>query len=184
MKLLSVVGVMLTAVAASPAEDAPGGPAKEIPELQPLGRFVGTWDTRMTYKSADGPGGPAEVKGTGSAEWVHGGRFLRQTWSFGAGGGLPAGSGSTMMTYDPAAKVYRSWMFFSGGSVFESEGEWNPKTRTFTWTGGVGRDPMKTTTTATFQNDGSERWSMVVKDKDGKVVNEATGTNTRRNGKE
>lgn len=158
------------------ADDVAVGPAREIPELQPLNRFAGSWDTRMTVRVAGTPGEPASVQGTSKAEWVHGGRFLRQAWSYRASGTLPAGSGSTMMTYDPEAKVYRSWMFFSSGATLESQGRWNPQSNTFTWTGRNGRS----TTTATFKEDGTEHWSMVEKDATGKVLSEASGVNTRR----
>lgn len=155
--------------------EAPAGPAEGIPELRPLARFAGVWDTQMTLTLAGLPNGKAAVKGSCTAEWIHGGRFLRQNWGYDAGDGLPAGSGSTMMTYDPEAKVYRNWMFFSSGTVLESEGTWDEKAATFTWTG---RGPTKSVTTAKFPADGTERWSLVDRDKDGKVVREAVGTNT------
>lgn len=172
MKTLVCAAALLVAVPAGAAD----GPAADVPELKELSRFAGTWDSTMTVKDAAGKA--TTVTGTTTAEWVHGGRFLRQTWANKGGGGLPAMDGSAMYTYDASAKVYRAWMFNSAGPAAEAEGTWDAKANTFTWASKGG--PVSTTLTAAFKADGSEAWKMVVKDKDGKVLEEAGGTNTPR----
>jgi hypothetical protein len=122
------------------------------------------------------------VKTTGSAagEWIHDGRFLRQTWSVNAAEGLPAFNGSSIRTYDPRTKTYRTWSFDSGGNTEESQGTWDPKTRTLVWkvrenlSGGI------TTSTSTFPEEGKETWSLLIKDGDGEVLADVNGTGTRR----
>jgi hypothetical protein len=120
----------------------------------------------------------SEGKGKSSAEWTLGGRFLRQSWQFSAGN--VAISGETMMTYDPDARRYRSWMFVSAGAVVVSEGQWDAETRTFTWTGRSEQEGLKFATKATFEEDGNtERWSFVEEDHSG-IVMESSGVNVRR----
>jgi hypothetical protein len=160
--------------------EEPQGPARDVPELQVLNHWAGTWGTELTTKpNADLPNG-AKAKGRATGEWVHGGRFLRQTWAMEESQGIPKLSGSTMMTYDPRKKVYRSWSFFSNGYTSESQGVWDPKSRTLTSTSRDAESGRTTTTKATFAEDSTETWSIVEKDRDGKIGSETTGKNTRR----
>jgi hypothetical protein len=162
----------------APAAD-PAGPAPDVPELKALSHWAGQWSTKMTVKpNRDLPNG-AGGTGTAVGEWVHAGRFLRQTWSLDSTTGLPKMSGSTMMTYDPQRKAYRSWSFFSTGAVSEATGTWDANTRTMTWTARDG--DLTTVTTAAFTADGrNETWSIVTKDRAGNVVGDTSGTNTRK----
>ena len=87
---------------------------------------------------------------------------------------------TSMMTYDPDKKVYRTWSFFSSGHVSESEGRWDQKSRTMRSTG---RNPVNGSTfiiTATFPTDGVETWGIIEKDRDGKIVGETTGKSVPR----
>jgi hypothetical protein len=159
-------------------QDAPG-PAPEIPELRPLEHYVGDWLASSNLKGDPEAADGAKTTGTARGEWILGGRFLRQTWKLDDAGELGPLSGMTLMTYDPARKVYRSWAFSSTGSALESEGRWAPGTRTMTWTG---RDPTSdntTTTTAAFSPDGVENWRIVQKARDGRIVGEIVGQNRR-----
>jgi hypothetical protein len=159
--------------------EEPQGPSKDVPELQALNHWVGKWDSTLTTKpNADLPNG-AKAKGHATGEWVHNGRFLRQTWAMEESEGIPKLSGSTMMTYDPRKRVYRSWSFFSNGYTSESQGVWDPKTHTMTWTGRDAESGRTTITKAAFSDEGTETWSIVEKDRDGKIISESTGKNTR-----
>ena len=168
------------AFASAPAADAPQGPAKDVPELQVLNHWVGTWDDDVTVKPNAGLPNGMRAKGTITAEWVLDGRFVQQTGTLDPGNGSPAMKVSTLMTYDRRRKAYRSWMFFSSGAVTESEGRWDEKSRTMTSTSRDAESGGTTTITATFAADGSERWSFIEKDRDGKIVGETTGKNTPR----
>ena len=171
--------VMLMCGFARSADD-PSGPAKDIPELKVLSQYAGNWDGEMTVKPNPNQPKGAQTTGPAVGEWIHDGRFLRQTWSSKASGAFPAMNGSTIMTYDPHKKTYRSWSFNSGGQMGESQGTWDAKTRTLTWTmrddGGGGASVTK----ATFPEIGIESWSIIVKDRDGQVVADLSGKNTRR----
>jgi hypothetical protein len=160
--------------------DAPQGPARDVPELQVLNHWVGTWDVDMTIKPTADLANGMRVRGTATAEWALDGRFLQQTGTLGPSEGFPAMKVTTLMTYDPRKKVYRSWMFFSNGFASESEGTWDAKSSTLTSTSRDAETGTTTTIKATFPKDGTETWSIVVKDRDGKVVGETIGKNTRR----
>lgn len=173
--------VILASVALSEAYGvAPGEPSNAVPELQALDHWIGTWDVDMTVKpNGESPKG-MRAKGAATAEWILDGRFVQQTGSFESADGVRTMQIRTLMTYDPRKKVYRSWSFLSNGVVTQSEGTWDARSRTLTSTS---RDPESgatTTTEATFTDNDTEQWSMVAKDREGKVVNETTGTNTRR----
>jgi hypothetical protein len=181
MRINLAVCVVLAGVApAVGLADAPAGPAKDVPELQALSHWVGEWDTEMTVKANADLARGMSRKGTTTAEWVLNGRFLQQTWILKPDDGSPATQGTTFMTYDPRKKVYRSWMFNSTGSVSESEGTWDEKSRTMTSTIREAEAGTTTTIKATFAADGTENWSFTTRDRDGKVVRELAGRNTRR----
>jgi hypothetical protein len=175
--LVVFASIVLTSSAVA---DGPQGPSKDVPELQVLNHWVGTWDVELAVKpNADLPKG-GRAKGTAAAAWVLDGRFLQQTSASEAGEGLPAMQVTTLMTYDPRKKVYRNWAFFSTGFVSESEGTWDEKSRTMTSTSRDAESGTATTIKATFAEDGTETWSIVTRDREGKAVNETTGKNTRR----
>jgi hypothetical protein len=161
------------------AADDGENPAADVPELEPLGNFAGKWDVQSTIKNPEHPEAfPAT--GSSAAKWIHNGRYLRQTWSIDASQDLPAFNGSNIWTYDPRKKVYRGWSFDSNGTSEESEGTWDPKSRTLKMT--VKKNAMGGTSvvTSTFPEDGKETWSIVMKNSEGKVVVDVSGTSTRR----
>jgi hypothetical protein len=161
------------------AQEPTTGPCREVPELAALSGFVGKWDCRSQLKPLEGVTEGGTRTGTAEAEWIHGGRFLRQTWTIEPAGTEPGLSGSAIMTYDPAKKAYRSWHFISNGGTRESPGTYDEKTKTMTWTA---RDAngIHIVTKSTFAEDGSENWTITVTDAKGKVVEDMKGKNTRR----
>jgi len=155
------------------------GPAKEIPELAQLSQFAGAWDIEVTVEPGDGSKGSTS-KGTSTGEWILGGRFLQQSWTVEETEGFPGLKGTTLRTYDPERKLYRSWTFHSSGYTQADRGTWDEKARTFTWTGRDRTRDLTTTTKSSFPEEGQEQWSIVTKDSEGKVVVEVTGKSTRR----
>src|SRR5262245_53980588 len=110
----------------------PPGPAKDVPELKALAGYVGKFTTEGTFKN-EGQN-LFTVKGSSSAEWIHDGYFVRQTWAIDGTNIQPALNGSTIMTYDTKQKIYRSWLFGSTGTFGEATGTWDAKEKTMTWT--------------------------------------------------
>lgn len=158
------------------------GPAQEVPELQVLSHWIGTWDIDMTVKVGADAAKVSRTKGKATAKWILDGRFVQQTGTLEAGDGMgmPAMKVTTLMTYDQAKKAYRSWMFYSTGTVSESEGSWAAKTRTMTTTSRDADNNWNTTIKATFPDPATEVWQILVKDGAGKVIVEVNGKNTRR----
>lgn len=175
---VALATLAITSESARSAE-VPRGPVKEIPELALLDHFAGEWNNEVTVKTADDS---ERTKTTGAAtgEWILDGRFLEQTWSVEAKDGFPGLKGTTIRTYDPDRKKYRSWTFHSSGYTQADSGEWDEKARTFTWTARDRARNLTTSTKSSFPEDGQEQWSVVTKDADGKVVVEVTGTSSRR----
>lgn len=179
-RLLIFFACSFGALATSAAADAPQGPAADVPELRVLNHWVGQWDCDMTVKPNAGLPQGLQAKGTASAEWVLGGRFVQQTATSEGVNGKPGIKVMTLMTYDPQKQAYRGWIFFSTGAVRQIEGQWDEATRTMT---AKSRDADSGGTmliTATFADSGAETWSIVEKDGSGKVVGETSGKNTPR----
>src|SRR5438093_6186125 len=105
----------------STSEEIAERPSPEIPELQALDHYTGTWEDEISGK----PG----IKRTEVGEWVLDGRFLRQFWSSEASEDIPKASGIVMMTFDLTRKVYLSWSFLATGTVIENVGMWDAASR-------------------------------------------------------
>lgn len=164
--LIAATAFQTTAVS---AEDAP---AKDIPELQALSNYVGTWDVAITTKDS------GFTKGESSTAWVLDGRFVQQTGVLKSADGANVIKVTTLMTYDTEQKAYRMWSFLSNGTTIEASGNWDEKTRTMTSTSK--QNGTTTTTTAKFGENGVEEWMFVTTNQNNEVVGRLGGTNTRR----
>ncbi len=149
--------------------------SEKVPELKALDRYVGSWDVEVTS-----PGSPL-TKGHSSTKWVLGGRFLQGTGELRSQDGSTVVKVTTLMTFDTARKVYRSWTFMSDGSSFESEGTWKEATRELSSSSRKDSSTGGFTSKSVFVEDGVENWNMEFKDDKGKVVSQIAGKNTRRN---
>lgn len=161
------------------ADEEADGPAEDVPQLKVLQHWVGIWDDEMAIKpSAALPDG---LKATAvvTAKWVLGGRFVQQNAVLVGDNGEPLLTITTLMTYDPANEVYRSWTFMSNGTATESEGRWDEKARTMT-SKRIKPSDGSGITTATFDANGVERWTIIEKDPDGNVVSDISGKNVPR----
>jgi hypothetical protein len=165
---------MLIVLAAFPAavfgDDE--GPARGVPELEALSNYIGMWDIAVTSRQSP------FVKGQTTAKWILDGRFVEQTGYLTTSEGTNRLKVTTLMTYDSTKKAYRMWSFMSNGRTSEAEAKWDPAARTMT---SVHRNgPMTTTTTANFAQDGVEKWKIIVTDQTKMVIQDMSGTNTRR----
>lgn len=166
--------LLLLAVTTCQATDlwADEGPAIEVPELQVLSNYIGTWDVAIT--SQDSP----FAKGESTATWILDGRFLQQIGVLKSGNGATSLKVTTLMTYDPNLKTYRMWSFLSNGSTSEGSAKWDAKNRTMTSVSS--QDGTTTTTTAKFTEVGTEEWMFITTNKNNEVIGKFAGTNTRR----
>ena len=151
---------------------ADDGPAKNVPELQALSNYVGTWDVAITSKDS------MFTKGESATTWVLDGRFVQQTGVLKSADGANVIKVTTLMTYDTERKTYRMWSFLSNGTTSEASGNWDEKTRTMT---SISRqEGITTTTTAKFSDNGIEEWLFVTTNQNNEVLGRFGGTNTRR----
>jgi len=152
------------------------GPAKDVPELQVLQNYVGTWDVKVA--------GNELAKGEDTAHWILGGRFLEQSGFVVSENGTNRVEITTLYTFDTTKKVYRSWSFLSTGTSSQAEMTWDARTKTMTSVTRPNADGGRSTITADFSESGKERWKFVFTDRDGKAVGEMSGVNTLRKGSE
>lgn len=168
--------LLLMAVTVGHAVDlmAEDGPSKDVPELQALSHYIGTWDVAITSRDS------ALSKGESTSTWILDGRFVQQTGVLRSDDGADVLKVTTVMTYDTERKKYRMWSFLSNGATSEALGTWDAKTRTMTST--ATQDGMTTTTTARFMDNGLEEWMFITTNQNKEVVSRFGGSNTRRQG--
>src|SRR6185437_10385163 len=82
-------------------------PTKPTPELKVLEEWIGTWDETMTNKATEWAPKVETSTAVTKRVWSLGEKFIRAE-----GAWQPAKTEFLhMMSYDPVAKVYRSWYF-------------------------------------------------------------------------
>ncbi len=115
-KSILFLGILLAATAAFAQMDIP----KPGPEVKKLNFFVGHWTSVGDVKPGPmGPGGKFNMKEDSS--WMDGGYFVVIHSRF-SGGGMPNGTGTAFMGYDPQEKVYTYDEFNSMGEATHSKG--------------------------------------------------------------
>jgi hypothetical protein len=169
--------VALICVTRIDAAQVPPGPTKELPELQILNCYAGTWE--VVAANHEAPNMPV-MKGKATSKWVLDGRFLEQTGVLQALGGGTAIKVTTLMTYDTEKKSFRTWTFVSDGKATESEGKWDPATQTMTSVDCPSTKGQIVTTTVNFSEAGIQKWKMSITDPSGKIVSQMVGKNTRQ----
>jgi hypothetical protein len=167
---LSAIVLWGLGAASGAAPDKSGGPAKDIPELKMLDRYVGEQQGTIT----DDKG--SQKTSTGSSQWVASGHILLTKYKISDGT-----EGVILRTYDRHAKVYRFVQMDSAcnGEPLVLEGTWDEPSKTFTY------KPKEASTgaaalvhTSTFKDDGSEVWSFTLKDAESKVTLKISGVAT------
>lgn len=159
----------VTSLTSVRAEDF--GPSKDVPELEVLQHYAGTWDVELT---GDGSG-----KGEATAKWILGGRYLEQSGVLHNAGG-PDIWITTLFTFDPGKQKYRVWTFASNGSTGQAEMTWDAKSKVMTSVAPPDANGIRSTNTADFSTPGKERWHFRYTDRDGRQVGEMSGVNTLR----
>jgi len=155
------------------ADDAPH-PATESRVLE---RYIGNWDEVMTNKPTEWM--PMTQKSTVNTRraWALGGKFVR-----GEGKWQPGNAEFLhLVTFDPEAKVYRSWYFDAAGGIPRGSvtGTWDEKATTMRWRG-TDEAGNKSVGTHHFIDKDRQEWTLVVTNPNGKVVLDLTGKCTRR----
>lgn len=146
-------------------------PAKDVPELQFLQHYHGTWDVTVVDNNS--------MKGESTARWILGGRLLEQSGVMHSPD-APDIWVTTLFTFDTQAQKYRSWMFVSNGSTNQAEMTWDATAKTMKSVTQPDRNGVRATVTADFSTVGKERWTFIDTDRDGQQVGEMSGENTLR----
>jgi hypothetical protein len=177
MKTVSVALALflLAAIGASAQMEMP----KPGPEVKKLGYYTGHWTSDGDVKPGPmGPGG--KFTGDDHVEWMDGGYFIVLHSKF-TGGGMPNGTSTAYMGYDPQEKVYTYDEFNSMGEADHSKGTVDGDT--WTWDSEFkmgpqavkGRFTTKILSPTSFSykfetsTDGGANWTLVMEGKETKV---------------
>ena len=142
------------------------------PGQEHLNHYVGEWDGTISSL----PGAKVRI----SCEWILGGAFLRHSLTVQPAPDAQPISVLQLMSFDATTQTYHAWSFYSNGASVQGEGVWDAADNTFTWTN---HDEAKGTTTVTkvsFPDADSESTVTQIKNRDGGVISEISGTKTRR----
>lgn len=166
-----LVCLLLVGSALARPDDPEPKPHPNLPEMAPLKRWAGTWESE--WKLAQ----QWNFKEKATSKWVMNGFFLQTTFNL-ENTTLPQKThGMTMMTYDLSEKAFRRWEFASNGARVDNLGSWDEKARTMTWV--TKTSQTRTVTTEKFIDDDTIAWHMVMTNTEGKVVSEADGKKKR-----
>lgn len=145
-------------------KQAPETEGKEV-----LRRFLGTWDTNITNK-----GNGETFRTTGKRKWSkQGGVVIFDELDLSTNK-----EQHFLLTYDPAAKVYRG-SFLNHAVVGTYLGTWDEKTATMTWEGSDSFG-LRHRGTERFIDKDNVEWSLAFTDSSGKVVLELDAKSTRK----
>ncbi len=146
------------------------GPNKNMPELQALSKYVGTWDVEVE--------GVNEFKAVMTAKWILNGNYLEIEDVFSSDDGKLTRRTKSLMTYNKEKKVYRHWSFDDTGATTMTEGTWNAKTQTMTTTEKIAK--LHIVTAIDFSKAGIIEWHSSVTDQTGGVIRETSSVAKKR----
>lgn len=169
---LVVLAVVLGSTATTRADE----PKAKSAELQVLDRYVGSWEETNILKPAVWTPERAILTTTTTRRWI-----LNEQMIENKGEWTPGNTEFLhLMTYDPDQKEYRQWYFAKGNVVPHTyRGKWDAATETFTFTGTVG-DGIQSSGQQHFVNKDTFTWTLVAKDRAGKVVLDMEGKCVRK----
>jgi len=145
------------------------------PELQVLNRYVGTWDETVVIKPALWTPEKTTSSTTTARKWILNGRMMENK-----GAWTPEDEFLHLMTYDPKQNEFRQWYYDKDNLVpQEYKGRWDAATQTFTFTGTLA-DGIQSTSQQHFVDKDTFTWTLVAKDKTGKMVLDMEGKCVRK----
>ncbi len=170
----AVVAMGVLLISGLPGEAREPVTIQQSPVLKVLDRFVGSWELDFVVKTGSGN---TKMKADVTTNWILRGRVIQHkfVWFPGDKHGLG------ILAYDAEEKAYREWYFDSTGSVPRGvrRGQWDEATKTLTWKGSSSNGITRTMVNRFIDNDTYE-WSLVDKDRSGKVVFETGATAKRK----
>lgn len=143
------------------------------PEWKALEKFTGSWKGVVKVTAGDGKETSFSTKNTFAP--VLGGLFIEDK------GGAVDGSSSQigMWRYDAVGKKYQSWYFLApGGEAVQFTHDWIESEQAFRGTADLGGG-MTMEATDQFKGKDAYEWTIIVKGKDGTILNRMVGKQTR-----
>jgi hypothetical protein len=139
-RLMAVVLIPAAVGCAGPQKAADGGKPPARPgELDQLDAWVGEWEDTGEVRTA-GSDKTEVFKGATSAAWKCDKRFLVEDIRYQVGDGAPE-SAVAVRTWDPHARLFRTWYFDSHGIIGRSKMTYDAAART--WHGKIkSADPV------------------------------------------
>jgi len=149
--------------------DRPVGPNRAV-EMKVLDQLVGEWRDEAKVKDTAAPDKPRAVAARLKARPILAARFIEMESH------EPGGADDySLFWFDPAARLYRYWFFHNSGYFFDGSGTWDEATKTLTWISSGGKLGGRWV----FKGDDLREFQHLVKDRDGKILYEATGVSRR-----
>ena len=149
---------------------------KKSPELKVLSRYVGSWKETAIVKPALWTPQRTTMTTTTTRRWILNGKMIENK-----GAWLPGKNEFLhLMTYDPNRKEYLQWYFDKDNLAPQVyQGKWDKATQTFTFTGTLA-DGIRSTSQQKFVDKDTFTWTLVAKDRTGKVVLDMEGKCVRK----
>jgi hypothetical protein len=156
------------------AQDAPENISSE---QKVLAMRIGTWDVVSHQKPAQWTPDGGTKKSVETIGWALKGKFIQGT----ATNKTDGVESMWMMNYDENIRAYRFWFFSSSGAfpLGNSIGHWNAETKTTTTKGNIG-DNITITSSMRFVSRDLQEFSFLIKNDDGDVLMDVTGTSKRK----
>ncbi len=143
-------------------------------DLQPLDRFVGTWEKKVTVHQAKWTPEEQTKTGTHTAQWVLGKHHLYEAGSDSDGVKYLA-----LYSYDLTTKDLRRTYFQSNGSPpLQMAGAWDAKSESLVLKSPIS-DKIEIVATYHFVNADTFEFSFVAKDDEGEAYIKVTGVGKR-----
>lgn len=151
-------------------------PMAKSAELQVLDRYIGTWEETTEFKPALITPERAILTTTTTRRWILNGQMIENK-----GAWMPGDTEFLhLMTYDSNRKEYHQWYYDKNNLTPQlSQGKWDAATQTFTFMGTIGED-IQSTSQQHFLNKDTFTWTMMAKNKAGKVVLDMEGKCVRK----
>jgi len=166
----------LTRKSKTAASDIPPADDNSVlsPEQKVFDHSPGNWRQTGTFFKAEWTPKQTQLTGTASCTRILNGRFIETK--------LKGPEGTPyhliLMTYDAQRKSYRRWDFDSDGQASEYIGKWDADAKSMTWSQTMGGSLTNTIADRYVDADTSE-WSLVIKDRNGKVYLHVEGNSKR-----
>lgn len=144
------------------------------PQMEILQAMIGNWEDEVVSRPAEWTPNETRIKTSSRATAILNGQVVQNS-VYDADGQM---SGIQLFKYDPERQAYRQWYFDSRGAFVEATGQRDAVSKTLTLTSEAHGITGVTTLRCVGQN--TMPWSVISKDKSGKIYLSMEGKATRQ----